>query len=66
MSKPELLDYRAMKVLDAAYPLRPEIIESAYYLHRLTGDPVRHDAGDDVDDDGDREEDDAHTDERSR
>jgi mannosidase alpha-like ER degradation enhancer 2 len=37
--EPELLDYRAMKVLDAAYPLRPEIIESAYYLHRLTGDP---------------------------
>jgi glycosyl hydrolase family 47 len=37
--EPELLDYRKMKVLDPAYPLRPEIIESAYCLHRATGDP---------------------------
>jgi ER degradation enhancer, mannosidase alpha-like 2 len=37
--EPELLDYRKMKILDPAYPLRPEIIESAYYLHRATGDP---------------------------
>jgi mannosidase alpha-like ER degradation enhancer 2 len=37
--EPELLDYRAMKVLDARYPLRPEIIESAFYLYRATGDP---------------------------
>src|SRR5262249_21738564 len=38
--EPELLDYRKMEVLDARYPLRPEIIESAYVLHRLTKDPV--------------------------
>jgi glycosyl hydrolase family 47 len=38
--EPDLLSYRTMKVLDPAYPLRPEIIESAYYLHRLTKDPV--------------------------
>jgi glycosyl hydrolase family 47 len=37
--EPELLDYRSMKVLDARYPLRPEIIESAFLLHRSTGDP---------------------------
>jgi mannosidase alpha-like ER degradation enhancer 2 len=37
--EPELLDYRTMKVLDPRYPLRPEIIESAFYLHRATGDP---------------------------
>jgi ER degradation enhancer, mannosidase alpha-like 2 len=36
--EPEALDYRAMKVTDPRYPLRPEIVESAYYLHRLTGD----------------------------
>ncbi len=37
--EPEVLDYKAMKVTYPGYPLRPEIVESAYYLHRLTGDP---------------------------
>jgi mannosidase alpha-like ER degradation enhancer 2 len=37
--EPELLDYRTMAIRDPRYPLRPEIIESAYYLHRATGDP---------------------------
>ncbi|MDQ1557217.1 MAG: degradation enhancer, mannosidase alpha-like 2 [Pyrinomonadaceae bacterium] len=37
--EPEELDYRTMQVKDAGYALRPEIVESAYYLHRLTGDP---------------------------
>ena len=37
--EPERLDYRTMKVTGAGYPLRPEIVESAYYLQRLTGDP---------------------------
>jgi mannosidase alpha-like ER degradation enhancer 2 len=37
--EPELLDYRKMTIVDAAYPLRPEIIESAYCLYRATGDP---------------------------
>jgi ER degradation enhancer, mannosidase alpha-like 2 len=36
--EPEVLDYRAMKVTAAGYPLRPEIIESAWYLRRATGD----------------------------
>src|SRR5205085_4716105 len=37
--EPEVLDYRTMKVTAPGYQLRPEIIESAYYLHRLTKDP---------------------------
>lgn len=37
--EPETLDYRTMRVVSPAYPLRPEIIESAFYLHRLTKDP---------------------------
>ena len=37
--EPERLNYRTMQVESAGYPLRPEIVESAYYLHRLTGDP---------------------------
>ena len=37
--EPEVLDYRTMRVVHAGYPLRPEIIESAYCLHRLTRDP---------------------------
>jgi mannosidase alpha-like ER degradation enhancer 2 len=37
--EPERLDYRTMKVSGAGYHLRPEIVESAYYLQRLTGDP---------------------------
>jgi mannosidase alpha-like ER degradation enhancer 2 len=36
--EPEQLNYRTMQVESAGYPLRPEIVESAYYLHRLTGD----------------------------
>jgi mannosidase alpha-like ER degradation enhancer 2 len=37
--EPEVLDYRTMKVVSPGYQLRPEIVESAYVLHRLTGDP---------------------------
>jgi len=37
--EPEVVDYETMKVLHAGYQLRPEIIESAYYLHRYTKDP---------------------------
>jgi ER degradation enhancer, mannosidase alpha-like 2 len=37
--EPEAIDYSTMKIVDAGYPLRPEIIESAYYLRYLTGDP---------------------------
>jgi len=37
--EPEALDYRQMRVTNGAYALRPEIVESAYYLHHYTGDP---------------------------
>ncbi|WP_197741894.1 glycoside hydrolase family 47 protein [Undibacterium sp. YM2] len=36
--EPESLDYKTMTVTSASYHLRPEIIESAYYLYRTTGD----------------------------
>jgi mannosidase alpha-like ER degradation enhancer 2 len=37
--EPEVIDYRTMKITAAGYPLRPEIIESAYYLFHATKDP---------------------------
>lgn len=43
--EPEVWDYRARKVVSPGYPLRPEIVESAWYLYRLTGDPVYRDMG---------------------
>jgi mannosidase alpha-like ER degradation enhancer 2 len=36
--EPEAIDYRTMTVTSAAYHLRPEIIESAYYLYTYTGE----------------------------
>ncbi|MEH0167105.1 glycoside hydrolase family 47 protein [Roseateles microcysteis] len=36
--EPEAMDYKTMKLLSPEYALRPEIIESAYYLHHYTGD----------------------------
>ncbi|HET7175990.1 MAG TPA: glycoside hydrolase family 47 protein [Gammaproteobacteria bacterium] len=38
--EPEVLDYKTMKVEYPGYELRPEIVESTYYLWHLTGDPV--------------------------
>lgn len=35
--EPELIDYRKMEILVPNYPLRPEIIESTYYLYYFTG-----------------------------
>jgi mannosidase alpha-like ER degradation enhancer 2 len=37
--EPETLDYRSGKVTDPRYALRPEIVESTYYLYHFTGDP---------------------------
>lgn len=34
--EPEELDYRSMEIVSPAYHLRPEIIESAYYLYHFT------------------------------
>lgn len=37
--EPEVIDYTNMKIAYNGYALRPEIVESAYYLHHFTGDP---------------------------
>lgn len=37
--EPEVLNYRTMQVVHPGYPLRPEIMESAFVLHRKTRDP---------------------------
>jgi len=37
--EPDLYDYAKRRVVDAAYPLRPEIVESAFVLYRTTHDP---------------------------
>jgi ER degradation enhancer, mannosidase alpha-like 2 len=37
--EPEVLDYKAMRARAFTYHLRPEIIESTYYLHHYTRDP---------------------------
>jgi Glycosyl hydrolase family 47 len=36
--EPERLDYSKMAIVDPDYPLRPEIIESTYYLYHYTHD----------------------------
>jgi len=43
--EPEVLNYRTMEVPYAGYPLRPEIIESAYYLRHYTHDPRYREMG---------------------
>ena len=37
--EPEVLDYQSMKATAFTYHLRPEIVESTYYLHHYTRDP---------------------------
>jgi ER degradation enhancer, mannosidase alpha-like 2 len=37
--EPEEFNYQTMEVGDAGYPLRPEIVESTYYLSHYTRDP---------------------------
>lgn len=36
--EPEEFDYQKMEVVHAGYPLRPEIVESTYYLYQYTND----------------------------
>jgi len=36
--EPEEFDYRARKTISPGYPLRPEIVESTYYLYHYTKD----------------------------
>ena len=35
----ETLDYKTIRVVAGSYHLRPEIVESTYYLYHYTGDP---------------------------
>ena len=37
--EPDTLNYATMEIKDPKYPLRPEIIESAYYLYHYMRDP---------------------------
>jgi hypothetical protein len=37
--EPEVYNYKTGKVEYAGYPLRPEIVESTYYLYQYTKDP---------------------------
>ena len=37
--EPETIDYRTTKIIFPGYALRPEIVESTYYLAHLTQDP---------------------------
>jgi mannosidase alpha-like ER degradation enhancer 2 len=37
--EPEVLDYRARRIIEPGYALRPEIVESTYYLDHFTHDP---------------------------
>ena len=37
--EPEEFNYRTMEVVQAGYPLRPEIVESTYHLYHYTKDP---------------------------
>src|SRR6266581_3713338 len=37
--EPEILDYKTMRVVAGTYHLRPEIVESTYYLYHFTRDP---------------------------
>lgn len=37
--EPEELDFNNMRVISPGYPLRPEIVESTYYLYHYTRDP---------------------------
>jgi Glycosyl hydrolase family 47 len=46
--EPEEFDYTTMKISYPQYPLRPESIESAYYLYTLTGDEKWRDMGRDM------------------
>jgi len=36
--EPEVMDYRHMEIVSPGYELRPEALESAFYLWRVTGD----------------------------
>ncbi|MGH7938380.1 MAG: glycoside hydrolase family 47 protein, partial [Bryobacteraceae bacterium] len=37
--EPEVINYKTMKLVAKSYHLRPEIVESTYYLHHFSRDP---------------------------
>jgi len=43
--EPERFNYRTNEILNGAYPLRPEVAESSYYLHHYTKEPRYLDMG---------------------
>jgi len=43
--EPEVIDYTTMRVVAGTYHLRPEIIESTYYLHHYTKDRMYRQMG---------------------
>jgi mannosidase alpha-like ER degradation enhancer 2 len=49
--EPETLDYKTMRVIAGSYHLRPEIVESTYYLYHYTGDPKYRQMGEEMFDD---------------
>jgi hypothetical protein len=46
--EPEVYDYMSGEVVHGGYPLRPEALESAYYLFVLTGDEKYRELGRDI------------------
>jgi Glycosyl hydrolase family 47. len=49
--EPETIDYKTMHVVAGSYHLRPEIIESTYYLYHYTRDPQYRRMGEQMFDD---------------
>jgi ER degradation enhancer, mannosidase alpha-like 2 len=49
--EPEIIDYKTMQIIYNGYHLRPEIIESTYYLHHFTRDPQYRKMGETIFDD---------------
>jgi hypothetical protein len=49
--EPEILDYKTMHVVNGSYRLRPEIVESTYYLYHYTGNPAYRQMGEKMFDD---------------
>jgi mannosidase alpha-like ER degradation enhancer 2 len=49
--EPEIIDYKTMQIVYNGYHLRPEIVESTYYLHHFTRDPQYRKMGEKIFDD---------------
>jgi len=47
----EIIDYKTMQIVYNGYHLRPEIVESTYYLHHFTRDPQYRKMGEKIFDD---------------